>query len=64
MHHPLGEALNLVAEYTSTKSEAHNGGEADESVFALVVPSCSFDQMFSGLTACDRGTAGSSRWTN
>ena len=35
VYHPLGEALNLVAEYTSTTAEAHNGHKAEENVFAL-----------------------------
>ena len=35
IYHPVGEALNLVAEYTSTTAEAHNGHKAEEDVFAL-----------------------------
>ena len=35
IYHPVGEALNLVAEYTNTESEAHGGHTAEEDVFAL-----------------------------
>ena len=35
VYHPLGEALNLVAEYTNTESQAHAGHKAEEDVFAL-----------------------------
>ena len=35
VYHPIGEALNLVAEYTSTEAESHDGNEAEEDVFAL-----------------------------
>ena len=35
VYHPLGEALNLVAEYTNTEAEAHAGHRAEEDVFAL-----------------------------
>ena len=34
-YHPIGEALNLVIEYTETEAESHSGNEAEESVFAL-----------------------------
>ena len=35
IYHPLGEALNLVAEYTNTEAQAHAGHKAEEDVFAL-----------------------------
>ena len=35
IYHPIGEALSLVAEYTETEAEAHNGNEAEEQVIAL-----------------------------
>ncbi len=35
LYHPVGEALNLVVEYTQTMSEAHNGNEAEEDTLAL-----------------------------
>ena len=35
IYHPLGEALNLVAEYTNTESQAQAGHKAEEDVFAL-----------------------------
>ena len=35
IYHPIGEALNLVAEYTETEAESHSGNEAEESSFAL-----------------------------
>ena len=35
VYHPLGEALNLVAEYTNTESQAQGGHKAEEDVFAL-----------------------------
>ncbi len=34
-YHPIGEALNLVVEYTNTESEAHNGYEAEEDSLAI-----------------------------
>lgn len=34
-YHPIGEALNLVVEYTNTESEAHNGNEAEEDALAI-----------------------------
>jgi predicted porin len=34
-YHPLTPALNLVFEYTSTESKAHNGAKAEEGVFAI-----------------------------
>ncbi len=35
LYHPIGEALNLVVEYTETEAEAHNGNEAEEEVLAI-----------------------------
>jgi predicted porin len=35
IYHPLTSALNLVLEYTQTKSTAHNGNEAKEDTIAL-----------------------------
>ena len=35
VYHPIGEALNLVAEYTETEAESHSGNEAEESSFAI-----------------------------
>jgi len=35
LYHPVGEALNLVIEYTDTESEAHDGVEADEESLAI-----------------------------
>jgi len=35
LYHPVGEALNLVIEYTDTESEAHNGNDADEESLAI-----------------------------
>ena len=35
LYHPVGEALNLVIEYTDTESEAHNGNEADDESLAI-----------------------------
>ena len=35
VYHPLGEALNLVAEYTNTEAQAQAGHKAEEDVFAL-----------------------------
>ena len=35
IYHPIGEALSLVAEFTETEAEAHNGNEAEEQVIAL-----------------------------
>ena len=35
VYHPVGEALNLVAEYTNTEAEAQAGHKAKEDVFAL-----------------------------
>jgi len=35
LYHPVGEALNLVIEYTDTESEAHNGNEADDDTLAI-----------------------------
>jgi len=35
IYHPLTSALNLVAEYTQTKSTAHNGAEAEETAIAI-----------------------------
>jgi predicted porin len=35
IYHPVTSALNLVLEYTDTKSEAHNGNEAKEKAIAL-----------------------------
>jgi predicted porin len=35
IYHPLTSALNLVLEYTQTKSTAHNGNEAKETAIAL-----------------------------
>ena len=35
IYHPLGEALNLVAEYTNTEAQAQAGHKAEEDVFAL-----------------------------
>ena len=35
IYHPLGEALNLVAEYTTTEASAQAGHKAEEDVFAL-----------------------------
>ncbi|HKE46393.1 MAG TPA: hypothetical protein VKB41_17790, partial [Steroidobacteraceae bacterium] len=35
IYHPVTSALNLVLEYTDTKSEAHNGNEAEEKAIAL-----------------------------
>ena len=34
-YHPIGEALNLVVEYTNTEAEAHNGNEAEEDSIAI-----------------------------
>lgn len=34
-YHPIGEALNLVIEYTETESEAHNGNETEEESLAI-----------------------------
>ena len=34
-YHPIGEALNLVVEYTETEAESHSGNEAEESSFAI-----------------------------
>ena len=34
-YHPVGEALNLVIEYTETESEAHNGNETEEESLAI-----------------------------
>ena len=35
VYHPVGEALNLVAEYTNTEAQAQAGHKAKEDVFAL-----------------------------
>lgn len=35
IYHPVTSALNLVLEYTDTKSEAHNGNEAEEKAIAI-----------------------------
>ncbi|HKR35208.1 MAG TPA: porin [Steroidobacteraceae bacterium] len=35
IYHPLTSFLNLVAEYTQTKSTAHNGAEAKETAIAI-----------------------------
>ena len=35
LYHPIGEALNLVLEYTETEAEAHNGNKSDEEVLAI-----------------------------
>ncbi len=35
IYHPVTNALNLVAEYTQTEAEAHNGNEAEEDLLAL-----------------------------
>ena len=35
VYHPLGEALNLVVEYTNTESESHSGNEAEEDLLAI-----------------------------
>ncbi|HEY7446701.1 MAG TPA: hypothetical protein VH702_01055, partial [Vicinamibacterales bacterium] len=35
IYHPITSALNLVLEYTETKSTAHNGNEATETAIAL-----------------------------
>jgi predicted porin len=35
IYHPVTSALHLVAEYTNTKAEAHNGTEATEKAIAL-----------------------------
>ena len=35
LYHPIGEALNLVLEYTETEAEAHNGNGSDEEVLAI-----------------------------
>ncbi len=35
LYHPVGEALNLVLEYTETEAEAHNGNDSDEEVIAF-----------------------------
>jgi len=35
IYHPMTSALNLVLEYTQTKSTAHNGNEAKESAIAI-----------------------------
>jgi predicted porin len=35
IYHPLTEALNLVVEYTQTTATAHNGAEAEETVFSF-----------------------------
>ena len=35
LYHPIGEALNLVVEYTDTQSESHNGIENEEKTLAL-----------------------------
>jgi len=35
LYHPVGEALNLVIEYTHTESEAHNGNDADDESLAI-----------------------------
>jgi predicted porin len=35
VYHPLTEALTLTAEYTATRSKAHNGDEAKENTFAI-----------------------------
>jgi predicted porin len=35
VYHPLTESLNLVFEYTSTESTAHNGDQAEESSIAI-----------------------------
>jgi len=35
LYHPVGEALNLVIEYTDTESEAHNGNDADDESLAI-----------------------------
>ena len=34
-YHPMGNGLNLVAEFTKTKSEAHNGNKAEEETISL-----------------------------
>jgi predicted porin len=34
-YHPVGEALNLVIEYTESESEAHNGNETEEESLAI-----------------------------
>ena len=34
-YHPVGEALNLVVEYTESQSEAHNGNENEEESLAI-----------------------------
>ena len=34
-YHPIGEALNLVVEYTETEAEAHNGWESEEETLAI-----------------------------
>ena len=34
-YHPVGEALNLVIEYTESESEAHNGNENEEQSLAI-----------------------------
>ena len=35
LYHPIGEALNLVVEYTETEAKAHNGNDSDEEVLAI-----------------------------
>ena len=35
LYHPIGEALNLVVEYTETEAEAHNGWETEEETLAI-----------------------------
>lgn len=35
IYHPVTSALHLVAEYTNTKAQAHNGTEAEEKAIAL-----------------------------
>ena len=34
-YHPVGEALNLVVEYTETEAEAHNGNKNEEESLAI-----------------------------
>ena len=34
-YHPMGNGLNLVAEFTKTKSEAHSGNKAEEETISL-----------------------------
>lgn len=35
LYHPIGEGMNLVAEYSHVESEAHNGNSSDEDVLSF-----------------------------